>query len=284
MLISRDEVRFDFGGALFDLSKPEERGLLGWIFNQFLYGEVTGIQCGHWLYHAPSLQAASFLAKQAGEELAHVRKILRILSILEEPPAKPHWAIQFLSTGMMGKSWGEHVALEMALGEGLVLAIFYAMTDTIPQPEIKKILETATKDEETHVEFGEKETIDWLAKNPHHRSLLLGQALLQIWALSKLKRFVLKRLKSGANANHPVLERFGDFYDHVLKTFERRVEKLGLLSHPLSETPIGVKLRAFGALLLWQIQSRIPFRGGKLLTSTYLEDPILAAERTRFRK
>src|SRR5215813_13300381 len=63
MRVSRDELRFDFGGARFRL--PRDRALLGWIVDQFLYGEVTGIQVGHWLYGAPSLEAATFFARQA---------------------------------------------------------------------------------------------------------------------------------------------------------------------------------------------------------------------------
>src|SRR5690606_21245675 len=108
-------------GAQFEL--PRDRELLAWIFNQFLYGEVTGIQCGYWLYRAPHLSAASFLARQATEELSHVRRFLRILSLLGAEPKAAHRVIRFLSTGMMGGSWGEHVALEMALGEGLVLNV-----------------------------------------------------------------------------------------------------------------------------------------------------------------
>ena len=131
MLISRQELTYDFNGAAFDLEKAGDRALLAWIFNQFLYGEVTGIQCGHWLYRAPHLNAAAFLAKQAGEELSHVRKFLRILSLLGEKPDTAHSAVRFLSTGMMGGIWGEHVAIEMALGEGLVLGVFYALIDTI---------------------------------------------------------------------------------------------------------------------------------------------------------
>ena len=45
MRVSRDELRFDFGEARFRL--PRDRALLGWIVDQFLYGEVTGIQVGH---------------------------------------------------------------------------------------------------------------------------------------------------------------------------------------------------------------------------------------------
>ncbi|TMB25791.1 MAG: ferritin-like domain-containing protein, partial [Deltaproteobacteria bacterium] len=42
MLLSRQEMTFDFGTAR--LSAERDRALLGWIVNQFLYGEVTGIQ------------------------------------------------------------------------------------------------------------------------------------------------------------------------------------------------------------------------------------------------
>src|SRR3954470_10984030 len=110
MLIQESELRFDFRGAQFDLGKPSDRKLLGWVFNQFLYGEVTGIQCGHWLFRAPHLNAAAFLAKQAGEEISHVKRIVRILQLLGERPAPAHGLIRFLSTGMMGSTWGEHVA------------------------------------------------------------------------------------------------------------------------------------------------------------------------------
>jgi hypothetical protein len=274
--------RFDFGGAQFNLESEPERKLLGWVFNQFLYGEVTGIQCGHWLYHAPSLQAASFLAKQAGEELAHVRKILRIFSLLGEKPGPAHWAVRFLSTGMMGGSWGEHVALEMALGEGLVLQVFYALVDTTRgHREIHKILETAASEEERHVEFGERETRVWLRARPGSRKHLLGLALVQTFALTALKGFVTKRIALQVGPEHPVLRRFGDFYDHTLRDFETRIENLGLSARPLREL---VRLEKFGLI------AALPFRilagklrsRGPLLTETYLDDPALASESRRY--
>src|SRR5207248_2519989 len=130
---------------------------------------------------------ATFLAKQASEELSHVRKILRILSILGEKPAPAHWSIRMLSTGMMGSSWGEHVTLEMALGEGLVLCVFYALERTIDEPEIRKILSSAISEEERHVEFGEREAQTWLARYPGSRDFLLGLALTQLAFLRSLK-------------------------------------------------------------------------------------------------
>ena len=42
MLVTSEELRFDFKGAKFDLTRSADERLLSWIFSQFLYGEVTG--------------------------------------------------------------------------------------------------------------------------------------------------------------------------------------------------------------------------------------------------
>lgn len=280
MLIPREQLKFDFQGAEFDLSQERERKFLAWVFNQFLYGEVTGIQCGHWLYHAPHLNAAQFIAKQASEELSHVRKILRILSLLGESPGPAHGAIRFLSTGMMGGSWGEHVTLEMALGEGLVLTVFYAMADTISQPEIRKILESAVIEEERHVIFGERESMEWLKKHPEDRPRLLALALVQLWALHRLKGFLIKRAARELGENHPVLSRFGQFFDHVLWGFGARIERLGLSTQPVSRMNGIQKGMILFALPFRQLRAKLR-RRPRLLTTTYLADPLVLAEKER---
>src|SRR5512140_619926 len=150
MLLTREEMAFDFGGAKLD--PVRDRDLLVWSVQQFLYGEITGIQIGHWLYQAPDLEAARFLARQAVEEFQHVGNFLRILEILRAKPEPAAGAVRFLATGLMGNDWAEHVALEMALGEGLVLQAFYAMIETVDEPEIVAILRRAVKQEERHVE------------------------------------------------------------------------------------------------------------------------------------
>src|SRR3954467_15836056 len=115
MLLTREEMSFDFGGARFDPVRDKQ--VLGWMMNQFLYGEVTGIQCGHWLYQAPDLAAALFFSRQAVEEFQHVDNFVRILQLLGERPAPALPLVRFLSTGMMPATFEEHVCLEMALGE-----------------------------------------------------------------------------------------------------------------------------------------------------------------------
>ncbi|MBS1962554.1 MAG: ferritin-like domain-containing protein [Bdellovibrionales bacterium] len=267
MLIERNELQFDFGDARFDTRQERDRAFLGWVFDQFLYGEVTGIQCGHWLYRAPTLAAASFLARQAAEELSHVKRIRKIQELLDVKPADAHRAVKFLSTGMMGGTWGEHVCLEMALGEGLVLTIFYALATTIDDEGIRKIVESACLDEERHVTFGEAETAAWLARFPGDRAVFLGQALLQWMAMRRLKNFALKKLPPG----HPVLGKFSAFYDHTLEKFDLRARKLGLADRPLREIPLVAR-----AVLLLSLPFRTFLmrrrRPKRLLTETYLSD------------
>lgn len=281
MIVSREELHFDWGGAGFDLNKQEDRKLLAWIFNQFLYGEVTGIQCGHWLYHSPSLGAATFIAKQAGEELVHVRKFLRIFSLMGEKPGPAHWAVRFLSTGMMGGSWGEHVAIEMALGEGLVLSVFYAMIETTRgHSEINKILETSAPEEERHVEFGERETKLWLKDHPVSRAHLLGLALVQTVALQAIRGFVIRLVAKQVGADHPVLGKFAAFYEHTLRCFELRIERLGLSEKPLRQLSGLRKFALIAALPFWKLIGMLT-RQAPLLTKTYLDDPALEAESRR---
>ena len=59
VLLTREEMTYDFGAD--KLVPARDQALLEWMFNQFLYGEVTGIQVGHWLYDAPDFEAAKFL-------------------------------------------------------------------------------------------------------------------------------------------------------------------------------------------------------------------------------
>src|SRR6266550_891898 len=156
MLLTREEMTFPFGDA--KLEPDRDRDVLEWMFNQFLYGEITGIQCGHWLYDAPDLEAARFFSRQAVEEFQHVDNFVRILELLGEEPAPAHRMVRFLSTGMMPSSFAEHVCLEMALGEGFVLMALYAVIDILDHDEIREILSRAVRQEERHVDFGERRT------------------------------------------------------------------------------------------------------------------------------
>lgn len=268
MLVTREEMRFDFGTAKFRL--PRDRDLLAWIFDQFLYGEVTGIQCGHWLYRAPSLEAATFFARQAVEELSHVRLFLKLYEVIGAKPGPAHPVIRFMATGSMGSDYAEHVATEMAVGEGLVLMIFYALIDTIEEPRIVKLLESASRQEERHVAFGEHQTRALVEQNAKLRDYLLGLNLVSIVAMNRLATFVAGRM----GQEHEVLQQAPAFLKRLTEILELRLQRMGVLEGSLAR--IGTLRRGW---LMAKAYVKHWLGGLKprprLLTQTYLSDPFL---------
>src|SRR5262249_22446098 len=267
MRVSREELRFDFGEARFRL--PRDRDLLGWIVDQFLYGEVTGIQVGHWLYAAPSLEAATFFPRQATEELAPVRVSLRIHAVLGTQPGPPHPVIRFLSTGAMGSDYAEHVATEMAVGEGLVLAVFQALIDTVDAPDIVRLLEAAARPEERHVAFGEAEPVRLLSQRPALARDLLGANLLSLLALPRLARFIQRKL----GTEHEVLRHTEAFLGHAVRLTELRLQRLGVLRGSISDLGWGRRAWLVAHAYLRHQLNRL--RRPRRLTDTYLTDPLL---------
>ena len=271
MLLSRAEMTFDWSGARLDAVR--DRAILGWVMNQFLYGEVTGIQCGHWLYAAPDLDAARFFARQAVEEFQHVDNFLRILDLLGEKPAPPHRVVRFLSTGMMPSNFEEHVCLEMALGEGFVLMALYAVIDTIDHDEIREILSRAVRQEERHVDFGERRTAAAIRGRPALRRKLLGLSLVSTWAVRRLGKYLERRLP----ADHPVLHRLPEFLDFAVDCGELRLRRMGVVETPLGEISTARKAAAVvGAYASGVAALPLRLLPRRRLTDTYLQDPLVS--------
>jgi bacterioferritin (cytochrome b1) len=279
MLLTREEMTFDFEGAKLDPDR--DRDMLEWMLNQFLYGEMTGIQVGHWLYDAPDYEAAKFLARQAIEEMQHVDNFLRIMAMLGCKPKKANAMVRFLSTGMMGSSWAEHVALEMAAGEGFVLMAFYAIIDTLDHEPSVAILRRAVKQEERHVEFGEQQTMKVIDGRGWLRRRLLGLSLVSMWGVERLARFMQRRLP----ADHPVLRHLPAFLALTNQCAETRMRRIGLLDRPLSELGrlkrFALVVEAYGGKAAGGLLSLVtaPLRllpfwpRKKRLTDVYLDDP-----------
>jgi hypothetical protein len=266
MLLSDTEIRFDFGDARFSL--PEDRDALGWVFSQFLYGEVTGIQVGHWIYNAPDLDRAQFLVRQCAQELSHVRLMCRILERLGVEPRPAHRLVRFLSTGLMGADWEEHVCLEMALGEGYVLTVFLALIDTVPDADVQRMLTIAAKQEATHVAFGEQQT-QLAARNPRMRQRLLGMSLVSLLGMQQLARQIERRTRPG----HPVWSRLPQFARHATSVTELRLQRMGLLESPLSRMSTARRLRLLAAGLTARALAPLKPARRRRITSRYLQDP-----------
>ena len=279
MLLTREEMTFDFEGGKLD--PVRDRAFIEWSMNQFLYGEMTGIQVGHWLYEAPDFDAAKFLARQSLEEMQHVDNFLRIMTMMGLKPGKAHWAVRFLSTGMMGSNWAEHVALEMAQGEGFVLMAFYGIIDTLDHKPSTDILRRAVKQEERHVEFGEIQTKKAIEGKPWLRRRILGLSLVSMWGVRRLAGFMGKRMPK----DHPVLRHLPAFLALSNRCAETRLLRIGVLDRPLAE--LGTLRRAalvaeaYGGKALGGLASLVtlPLRllpfwpKKKRLTDVYLDDP-----------
>jgi hypothetical protein len=214
-----------------------------------------------------------------------VGSFLKIMQALDVTPQPAHPVLRFLATGMMGDDWPEHVAIEMATGEGFVLTAFYALIDTLDHPEAVNILERATRQEEGHVEFGERECMKLIAERPTLRSQLLGANLVWMWGVRRLARYIEKRLPQA----HPVLSQLAPFLAHALRCAELRIERMGLCEGRLSQLSAARRaallcelagskvvhgaLRAARAPL-----ALVPFASSRTrLTDTYLDDPAVRA-------
>jgi hypothetical protein len=281
MLLTREEMTFDFGGARFD---PEaDRAVLGWLLNQFLYGEVAANQIGEWLYEAPDLESARFLARQAVEELQHVDSFVRIMALLRTRPGPAHPIVRFLVTGLEATSWPEHVALIMAAGEGMVLMVFYALIDTLDHGQAVEILARAARQEERHVDFGERQTVRVAHGRPGLRRRLLGFNIASLWAVRRLGSVMERRFATGAS---PVMRQLSAFAHAVAAAHELRLRRMGLLDRPLAEVPAwrqialvaeahaGKLLGRAGALLAAPLRALGLLRRRRL-TDVYLADPAL---------
>jgi hypothetical protein len=281
MLLTRQEMTFDFQGARFD--PVADRALLGWLLNQFLYGEVAANQIGEWLYEAPDLESARFLARQAVEELQHVDSFVRIMALLQTRPGSAHPIVRFLVTGLKATSWAEHVALIMAAGEGMVLTIFYALIDTLDHRQSIEILQRAARQEERHVDFGERQTMRLLERRPALKRRLLGFNLASLWAVRRLAAVMERRFANVASA---VMRQLPAFARTVAATHELRLRRMGLLDGPLAEVPrwrqLMLVVEAHAGKLLGRAAAffAAPFRALGLLprrrlTDVYLADPAL---------
>jgi hypothetical protein len=173
-----------------------------------------------------------------------------------------------MATGSMGTDYAEHVATEMAVGEGLVLTIFYALIDTIEDKRVVRILASAARQEERHVAFGERQTRRLVEQNPRLASSLLGLNLASILAMDRLAGYVSRRL----GREHEVLRQAPAFLEHLVAILELRMQRMGILSGRISQIKPLARLWLIASAYLRHWLAKLNPRR-KLLTRTYLDDP-----------
>jgi hypothetical protein len=271
MLLTREEMAFDFKGAKFD--RERDRDLLAWIASQFLYGEVTGVQIGHWILRAPDVESAKFLARQCIEELQHVDVFMEFFKWLDARPVKVHPVVKFLSSE--SDDWYEHCALEMAQGEGFVLMIFYALIHCIDDDKLTRRLDAAARQEETHVAFGEDQTAKAIQDNPRLRKRLLGLHLLSLWVVKRFEKWIAKRV----DQDHEVMRQIPEYLEKIVQATDLRLQRMGMTDKPLAEYGRFETFRHITGAVTRKVLRKFAFWrwfGRKRLTDTYLRDAYLA--------
>jgi hypothetical protein len=225
---AQDDAPYDFGGATFDLNQSEDRAILRFILSQALYGEATGVYCGKSLFAARSLEAANFYARQARQELGHLKLFADIFRELGLEPDPPHWSLRLLSAH--NNYYPLKVLMEHAIGEGMVLDVFKdLLLQTLPDddprvPPIKKRLRVICKEEAEHVAWGEKETRRLVTEQPWLKTPFFGLVELQLAAVAALARAF-----RSSTEGHPVLEHLDDFVEHVRARVYAQGKRLGFI-------------------------------------------------------
>lgn len=259
---------YDFGGATFDLDKPEDREIVRFILSQALFGEATGVYCGKSLYAAGSLEAARFYVRQAKQELAHLTLFADIFRALDMKPLPAHWVIKLLASH--NNYYPLKVLMEHAIGEGMVLDIFRdLMLQTLPDsdprvPAIKKKLRLVCREEEEHIAWGEKEARRMLAEKPWLKTPYYGLLELQMSVLPLLVRAFRKR-----GADHPVLAHLPGFLAHVQRRVVTQGKALGFV--PEERPGAAKRAAAMGMGLAVFVRSQFA-RSHSRLEKTYIEE------------
>jgi hypothetical protein len=149
----------------------------------------------------------------------------------------------------------------------------YAVIDTIDHEGIREILARAVRQEERHVDFGERRTALAVRWRPALRRRLLGLSLVSTWAVRRLGRFLQRRLP----ADHPVLARLPEFLEFAVDCGQLRLRRMGIVESAVADlSPLrkaAAVVEAFGASLAALPLRLVPRRR---LTDTYLRDPAVA--------
>ena len=261
-----EEESFDFKGAQFDVHKKEDREILTFLLSQALYGEATGVFCGMSLYAAQSLEASKFYIRQAHQEMNHLRLFAKIMKTLELQPTKGHWVLRLLSSH--NHYYPLKVFMEHAIGEGLVHDIFKeVLLQTLPEQDEKydmasvfKKLRMICKEEQEHVDWGERETIRLIQENPSLKKPLAGLLDLQLILAPKIA-------SQFSDKQHPVLQKLPAYVLFTTQRAKRQAETMGIVI-PSSITGRGWNM--FRGILLF-LRSQFASSKPKLL-QTYLEE------------
>jgi 1,2-phenylacetyl-CoA epoxidase catalytic subunit len=172
MLLTREEMTLYHNAPRFSIEHDREAILRA--LSHLFYGEIGAVKIGQWVTKAPDLEGMLEIVKQTRDETRHA-SIFR--GLLQRYGAAPDAALVSNMGelhGVISHTWEEMLFESMVVGEGLALVLIYFYHDVIADPPIRRGLRRVIHDEESHVEYGERKIVEYLAQQPELRGQLLA--------------------------------------------------------------------------------------------------------------
>jgi 1,2-phenylacetyl-CoA epoxidase catalytic subunit len=219
MLLTREEMTLYHDAPRFSIAHDREAILRA--LSHLFYGEVGAVKIGQWVTKAPDLEGMWEIVKQTRDETRHAGIFRRLLQRYGAAPEAALVSDMGELHGVLSHTWEEMLFESMVVGEGLALVLIYFYHDAIADPPIRRGLRRVIHDEESHVEYGERKIMAYLARQPELRGQLLTmqEALIQHYS-----GFV-----SGQTPADPLEELIAGFPMAIIQMHLTRLQRMGLV-------------------------------------------------------
>ena len=179
MLLTRQEMTLHHGASRFSIETDRETIIRA--LSHLFYGEVGAVKIGQWVTKAPDLEGMLEIVKQTRDETRHSAIFHRLLKRYGAEPSQAVLGDMDELHGVISHTWEEMLFESMVVGEGLALVLLYLYHDTIADTPIRRGLQRVIHDEESHVEYGERKIMAYLAHTPKlkERFLAMQEQLIQ---------------------------------------------------------------------------------------------------------
>src|SRR6266545_2002460 len=179
MLLTRAEITLHCDAPRFSIT--HDRDVVLRVLSHLFYGEVGAVKIGQWVTKAPDLEGMLEIVKQTRDETRHASIFHRLLQRYSAAPDAALVSDMDQLHGVVSHTWEEMLFESMVVGEGLALVLLYFYHDVIAVPPIRRGLKRVIHDEESHVDYGERKIVEYLAQQPELRGQLFAiqEALIQ---------------------------------------------------------------------------------------------------------
>jgi 1,2-phenylacetyl-CoA epoxidase catalytic subunit len=172
MLLTREEMTLHHDAPRFSAEK--DRAIIIRALSHLFYGEIGAVKIGQWVTKAPDLDGMLEIVKQTRDETRHSAIFRRLLKRYGAEPSQAVVGDMDELHGVVSHTWEEMLFESMVVGEGLALALLYFYHDVIVDEPIRHGLRRVIRDEESHVEYGERKIAAYLTEHPEFRERLFA--------------------------------------------------------------------------------------------------------------